>query len=311
MILLASREPMVRRRTRSAQEKDASTPALGAAPARRGGAWLIAHPRCARRRQPLRLRLGQEDRRSARSSSRPRRTARRRPPCPRSRWSPLPPPPRRRRAVARPPSPRRPPRSARRGTIDGKVGKSDTLGKLLKKSGLSAAEADEIIRALSGVLDFKAIRAGQTFRIERGARRPREAVRARSVSKVHTVRAERGADGELVGKADDSQTRIEVKTIGGRIDSSLYAAIKASGETGAARRLLRRRVRLRPRLLQRHPGRRHVPRRRREGVQGPGVPPLQRILAAEYQGKAGTLQDVRVQGRLLRRHRRIVGEVAC
>ena len=54
------------------------------------------------------------------------------------------------------------------GMIDGKVGKSDTLGRVLKKSGLTAAEADEVIRALSGVFDFKTIRAGQTYRIERG-----------------------------------------------------------------------------------------------------------------------------------------------
>src|SRR5213075_899984 len=54
------------------------------------------------------------------------------------------------------------------GVIDGKVGKSDTLGRVLKKSGLTAAEADEVIRALSGVFDFKTMRAGQVFRIERG-----------------------------------------------------------------------------------------------------------------------------------------------
>src|SRR5262245_36565613 len=54
------------------------------------------------------------------------------------------------------------------GVIDGKVGKSDTLGRVLKKSGLTAAEADEVIRALSGVFDFKTMRAGQTYRIERG-----------------------------------------------------------------------------------------------------------------------------------------------
>ncbi|CAN5792173.1 M23 family metallopeptidase [soil metagenome] len=118
------------------------------------------------------------------------------------------------------------------GSIDGKVGKSDTLGRLLKKSGLSGAEADEVIRALAGVLDFKTIRAGQSFRIERG---PDGRVKLFEliVSKVHTVRAERQPSGELVGKGDTSQTRIESKTIGGRIDSSLYAAIKASGETGA------------------------------------------------------------------------------
>lgn len=118
------------------------------------------------------------------------------------------------------------------GTIDGKVGKSDTLGRLLKKSGLTANEADEIIRALSGVLDFKAIRQGQTYRIERG---PDGRVKLFElvVNKVHTVRAERQPSGELVGKGDTSQTRIEQKTIGGRIDSSLWAAIKASGESGA------------------------------------------------------------------------------
>jgi murein DD-endopeptidase MepM/ murein hydrolase activator NlpD len=117
-------------------------------------------------------------------------------------------------------------------TIDGKVGKSDTLGRLLKKSGLSAAETDEVIRSLSGVLDFKTIRAGQSYRIERG---PDGRVKLFElvVSKVQTVRSERAATGELVGKADTSQTRIELRTLGGRIDSSLYAALKGAGETAA------------------------------------------------------------------------------
>ncbi|MGE0400685.1 MAG: peptidoglycan DD-metalloendopeptidase family protein [Kofleriaceae bacterium] len=118
------------------------------------------------------------------------------------------------------------------GVIDGKVGKSDTLGRLLKKSGLSAAEADEVIRSLSGVLDFKTIRAGQSFRIERG---PDGRVKLFELvlSKVQTVRSIRGADGTLEGTADQAETRIEQKAIGGRIDSSLYAAIKSSGESAA------------------------------------------------------------------------------
>jgi murein DD-endopeptidase MepM/ murein hydrolase activator NlpD len=118
------------------------------------------------------------------------------------------------------------------GVIDGKVGKSDTLGRVLKKSGLTAAEADEVIRSLSGVFDFKTMRAGQTYRIERG---PDGRVKSFElvVSKVQTVRAERGPAGTLIGKADNSQTRIEIKSIGGRIESSLYATIKASGETAA------------------------------------------------------------------------------
>jgi murein DD-endopeptidase MepM/ murein hydrolase activator NlpD len=118
------------------------------------------------------------------------------------------------------------------GVIDGKVGKSDTLGRLLKKSGLSAVEADEVIRALSGVFDFKSMRAGQAYRIERG---PDGRVKMFElvVSKVQTVRAERDASGVLIGKTDTSQTRIETKAVGGRIDSSLYAALRASGETPA------------------------------------------------------------------------------
>jgi murein DD-endopeptidase MepM/ murein hydrolase activator NlpD len=76
------------------------------------------------------------------------------------------------------------------------------------------------------------MRAGQTFRIERG---PDGRVKAFElvVSKVQTVRAERGTDGALVGKADNSETRIEIRSVGGRIDSSLYAAIKAAGESAA------------------------------------------------------------------------------
>jgi len=80
--------------------------------------------------------------------------------------------------------------------VEGKVAKSDTLGKLLKHSGLSAAESDEIIRALSGVLDFRAIRAGQTFRIER-AGDGRVKRFELDLSKSHRVSAERAPSGEL------------------------------------------------------------------------------------------------------------------
>src|SRR5512140_2122836 len=97
-------------------------------------------------------------------------------------------------AAALAPAPIGPP-----GVIDGKVGKSDTLGRVLKKSGLTAAEADEVIRALSGVFDFKTMRAGQTYRIERGAD-GRVTSFELVVSKIQTVRAERGPTGTLVGK---------------------------------------------------------------------------------------------------------------
>ena len=118
------------------------------------------------------------------------------------------------------------------GVVDGKVGKGDTLGRLLKKSGLTGPEADEVIRALSGALDFKSIRAGQSFRIERGAD-GRVKLFELVLNKVSTVRAARAPTGELVGKADNSATRTEVKSLGGSIDSSLWNALHRAGETPA------------------------------------------------------------------------------
>ena len=87
--------------------------------------------------------------------------------------------------------------------IEGKVGKSDTLGKLLKKNGLSAGDADEVIRALSGVLDFRTIKTGEPFRIERGSSGHVQRFDL-ELAKGHHVRAERQPSGELLGSADPS-----------------------------------------------------------------------------------------------------------
>ncbi len=118
------------------------------------------------------------------------------------------------------------------GTIEGKVGKGETLGKVLKKAGLSASEADEVIRSLSGVLDFKTIRPGQPFKIDRGPD-GRVKLFELELSKAQRVRSERAASGELEGINDNTQTKIEIKSLGGTIDSSLYAAIKDAGESPA------------------------------------------------------------------------------
>lgn len=84
-----------------------------------------------------------------------------------------------------------------RQVVEGKVGKADTLGKVLRASGLTAAEGDEVIRALAAVLDYKAIRPGQPYRIERGS--DGRVVRFElELSKSHALRAERKPSGELV-----------------------------------------------------------------------------------------------------------------
>lgn len=116
-----------------------------------------------------------------------------------------------------------------RPVIEGTVGNGDSLGRLLKRQGLTGAQSDELIRALHGVLDFKTIRAGQKFRLERNAAGSVEAFEL-VISKISTVRARRDGEGKLVGSTDQAQTRVEVKQVSGSIDSSLYAAIKAAGE---------------------------------------------------------------------------------
>ena len=280
--------PMVTRRRTRAQEKgrtDRRDPLGGAARAaeRRVGA---ARPRRAGRRQPLRLRLGQED--VGRGDQARGRVARR----PRRRCRPQPLDRSRRPPAALPRGDRAGARSGRPASIDGKVGKSDTLGRLLKKSGLSGGrDRRGDPRAVGRArLQDDPRRPDVPHRARR--RRPREAVRARAQQGARRCAPSAPPTGELVGKADNSQTRIEVKSIGGRIDSSLYAAIKARRRDAGARRLLRRRVRLRPRLLQRHPRRRHVPRRRREGAHDAthGVRALPAHPRRRVPGKAGTFR---------------------
>ena len=234
MILLASRDMVSRRRTGRKKRSGRSTALVGlsGAPARRGSGWVL-------------LILGalvvvnlyvfvwDKDtsvsavKREAAAAGNPAANA----PAAALPSQPLAPPPGAGASAGAAATPAGAPIGPP-GTVDGTVAKSDTLGRLLKKSGLSAGEADEVIRSLAGVLDFKKIRAGQTYRIERG---PDGRVRRFELvlDKVQTVRAVREPGGALVGTADRAETRAELKTVGGRIDSSLYAAIKAAGESAA------------------------------------------------------------------------------
>ncbi|HSK04758.1 MAG TPA: M23 family metallopeptidase [Kofleriaceae bacterium] len=176
------------------------------------------------------------------------------------------------------------------GAIDGKVAKGDTLGRLLKRSGLTGPEADEVIRSLSGALDFKNIRAGQAFRIERGAD-GRVKLFELVLNKISTVRSVREPTGELTGKADNSATRIEQRAVGGRIDSSLWDALHAAGETAA---LVDFFVDVFAYDLDfyndTHPGDTFRVIVEKEHIDGPATEFVRykRILAAEYKGKAGT-----------------------
>jgi hypothetical protein len=170
---------MVRRRT-SARKKRTAYAALGSAPAKRSGGWLILVLAAL---VLVNLYVFVWDKNTAVRAIKERAEARSTPAMIPSR--PLDAP--RDAPPARVPPP-----------IEGKVGKSDTLGGLLEQHGLRAAEADEVIRALSGVLDFRKIRAGQRFEIRRGADGRVQRFDL-EVSKSHHVRAVRQPNGELTG----------------------------------------------------------------------------------------------------------------
>jgi murein DD-endopeptidase MepM/ murein hydrolase activator NlpD len=113
--------------------------------------------------------------------------------------------------------------------IEGEVKKGDSLGRILVREGLQPADRDEIIRALSGVLDFRAIKVGQKYRLHMGDDNRVQAFHL-DVSRLVKVRAQRDPGGKLVGRKDQTETRLEVEAISGRIRSSLHTAVKATGE---------------------------------------------------------------------------------
>jgi murein DD-endopeptidase MepM/ murein hydrolase activator NlpD len=120
------------------------------------------------------------------------------------------------------------------GVFEGTVAKNESFGKILRSEvKLSASAADELIRAVGPVFDFRGLREGQKWKVvvdDAGLVDSFELV----VSKTLTVHARRDdATGELVATKDEAATRVEVQEVGGRIDSSLYAAVKAAGaDTG-------------------------------------------------------------------------------
>jgi murein DD-endopeptidase MepM/ murein hydrolase activator NlpD len=213
---------MVRRRTQ-ARKKRAAYPALGAAPAKHSGGLLLLILGAL---VFVNLYVFVWDKKTSVSAIKQQAAARSAQPTMTVPSAPLAPSAGAATGDAGAAAPIAPP-----GVTEGKVEKSDTLGRLLKRAGLAAAEADEVIRSLSGKLDFRQIRPGQPFKIERAAD-GRVKLFELELSKTQKIRSERQPSGELLGNADEAQTRVELKAVGGKIDSSLYAAIKNAGETG-------------------------------------------------------------------------------
>lgn len=113
--------------------------------------------------------------------------------------------------------------------VSGEVQPGDSMGRILRRENMSPPEIDEVIRSLSEHMDFRKIRPGQTYRL-RFDTAGKLVEFEFHVTKTTTVRAVRDAGGKLVGKKAEASTELRVREVGGRIDSSLYASIKAAGE---------------------------------------------------------------------------------
>lgn len=113
--------------------------------------------------------------------------------------------------------------------VTGEVQQDDSLGKILRREGLTPPEADELIRSLQPVMDLRKIRAGQKYRLHFDKDGVLLAFEFQ-VSRVLMIRAGRGADGTMSAKRVEAATETRVIEVGGSIASSLYASIKSAGE---------------------------------------------------------------------------------
>ncbi len=112
--------------------------------------------------------------------------------------------------------------------VNGKVGPGDSMGLLLRREGMTPGEADELIRSLNGILDFRKLRAGQRFTLtfdDQG----KLSLFEFHLSKLVIIKAEREADGKLKAEKLTTTTELRQESLGGQIEGSLFRSMKRSG----------------------------------------------------------------------------------
>jgi murein DD-endopeptidase MepM/ murein hydrolase activator NlpD len=113
--------------------------------------------------------------------------------------------------------------------VEGEVEGGDNLTKILRREGLLPEEADELIRALSKKWNARGVRVGQRYRIHfDDAGRVSEL--EYHLSRIDSVHVRRGPDGGFTAEKASAETKVEEVMVGGKVESSLYASIKAAGE---------------------------------------------------------------------------------
>ena len=112
---------------------------------------------------------------------------------------------------------------------EGQVQKGDSLGRILTREKLGPEDRVGVIRALRKHMDFRKIRAGQSYRVHHDDDGKVETFEF-DITITQKVRARRGVDGTFNGEKLEAETEIRVKEVGGRVATSLYQAMKDAGE---------------------------------------------------------------------------------
>jgi murein DD-endopeptidase MepM/ murein hydrolase activator NlpD len=115
------------------------------------------------------------------------------------------------------------------GTMKGKNG----LSAALAASKVDSAQVTELIAALGAELNLRALRPDQSFEIRLDPQTGRIRRFTFRASPVSVVEVARGAGGALRAQKSESSLATKTVRVGGRIESSLDAAVSKAGESSA------------------------------------------------------------------------------
>jgi murein DD-endopeptidase MepM/ murein hydrolase activator NlpD len=114
--------------------------------------------------------------------------------------------------------------------VEGTMQDSDTVERVWKREGLPPKLVNDLAIALGKVFDLRTVRSGHTYSLRYDAEDHLHAVDYR-VSPALAYHLVRDASGNWKAQKDEKPLEVKVAEIGGVIGSSLYDAVKRSGES--------------------------------------------------------------------------------
>jgi murein DD-endopeptidase MepM/ murein hydrolase activator NlpD len=114
--------------------------------------------------------------------------------------------------------------------VDGTMQESDTVERVWKAQGLPPKLVNDLANALGKIFDLRTVRAGHTYSLRYDVEDHLHAVEYR-VSPALAYHLTRDPAGTWKAQKDEKPLEVKVAEVGGVIGSSLYDAVKRSGES--------------------------------------------------------------------------------